>query len=340
MPDHPASETTMIKPSRRIIARRALFGAGAVLALPHPGRAQAGWPARPVRWIVNFPPGGAADILSRTLVEWFGNRLGQPIVIENRPGAGGMLGADLLAKARGDTHLVMMSSAASHGIGPVLYPNPPYDPLADFTHLHLVGTFPSVLLVGPGLPASNLAEFMAIARARPGEITYGSGGNGTMNHLIGQLFARAAGFELTHVPYRGSAPAMADVMGGQIPALMESLPTALAHIRAGRMRPLAVSEAERAPTLPDVPSFAEQGFPSVVSTNWFGFSATAGLPPEIAARWRMEIAAALGSAAVQERFAAIGVRPGRMGAEAYTAFIAAELARWREVIRAGGIRAD
>lgn len=321
------------------LARRALLAATAILAAPRLALAQT-WPARPIRWIVNFPPGGAADILSRTLAEWFGNRLGQPIVIENRPGAGGMVGSDLLAKAHGDTYLVMMSNAASHGIGPVLYANVPYDPLADFTHIRLVGTFPSVLCVNPNVPAQNVAELIAMARAKPGEITYGSGGNGTMNHLIGQLLARAAGVELTHVPYRGSAPAMTDVMGGQIPALMESLPTAMGNIRGGRMRPLAVSEAQRSPALPDVPTFVEAGFPTVVSTNWFGFSAAAGIPPEIAARWDVEIAAALDSQAVKERFDSIGVRPGTLGPAAYTAMIREELARWREVIRAGNIRAD
>lgn len=323
----------------RNLPRRALLGTPILLAAPRAARAQA-WPTRPIRWIVNFPPGGAADILSRTLAEWFGNRLGQPIVIENRPGAGGMLGADIVAKARGDVHTVMISSAASHGIGPVLYANVPYDPLADFTHIHSVGTFPSVLLVGPDVPARNVEELIALVRRRPGEISYGSGGNGTMNHLIGQLFARAAGIELTHVPYRGSAPAMTDVMGGQVPALMESVPTAIGNIRGGRLRPLATSEAERSSALPDVPTFAEAGFPAATSTNWFGFSAAAGIPPEVASRWEREIAAALASPQVRERFASIGVRPGTLDAAGYTALIREELTRWREVIRAANIRAD
>ncbi len=319
--------------------RRTLLAAGAALAAPRASLAQA-WPTRPIRWIVNFPPGGAADILSRTIADWFGTRLGQPIIIENRPGAGGMVGSDVLAKARGDTHIVMMSNAASHGIGPVLYATVPYDPVADFTHIRLVGTFPSILAVNPGFRATTVAEFIAIAREKPGELTYGSGGNGTMNHLIGQLLAREAGVELTHVPYRGSAPAMADVMGGQIPALMESLPTAIGNLRGGRLRALAVSEAQRSPALPDVPTFAESGFPGVVSTNWFGFSAAAGIPPEIAARWDTEMAAALDAEAVKARFASIGVRAGAMGPEDYTAMIRSELERWREVIRAGNIKVD
>ncbi len=315
----------------------------AVLAAPFlalPALAQAPWPERPIRWIVNFPPGGAADILSRTLAEYFGSSLGQPIVIENRPGAGGLVGADLVAKARGDTHVVMMSSAASHGIGPVLYAQVPYNPLTDFTHLHLVGTFPSVLAVGPAFSGATLADYLAQARAKPGEMTYGSGGNGTLNHLIGQLLARSAGVTLTHVPYRGSAPAMTDTMGGQIPSLMESTPTVLGNLRAGRLRALATSEAARSTALPDVPTFAEQGQPDVVATNWFGFSAPAGIPPAVAERWAAVLSAALATPAIREKFAAIGVIPGAMGPAAYTALIEAELVRWREVIRVGNIRAD
>src|SRR6478609_7818839 len=309
----------------------------AATAMPSLARAQA-WPSKPIRWIVNFPPAGAADILSRTLAEWFGNRLGQPIVVENKPGAGGLLGADIVAKARGDAHIVMMSSAASHGIGPVLYKDVPYDPLADFLHIHLVGTFPSVLAVNGSSPIISVAGLIAEARAK--EITYGSGGNGTMNHLVGQLLARASGVPLTHIPYRGSAPAMNDLLGGQIAALMESLPTAIGYFTSGRMKPLAVSEDERSPTLPDTPTFREAGFQGVVATNWFGFSAPAGIPSEIAKRWETEIGAALKSDEVKEKFAKIGVRPGTMGAEAYTNLVRSELERWREVIRAANIRAD
>lgn len=314
--------------------------AAAAAVVPSVAPAQTPWPTKPIRWIVNFPPAGAADIMSRALAEWFGTKLGQPIVVENKPGAGGMLGADIVAKARGDTHIVMISSAASHGIGPVLYRDVPYDPLADFTNIHLVGTFPSVLAVNANSPVTSVKELVDLARAKPGEITYGSGGNGTMNHLVGQLLVRETGVQLTHIPYRGSAPAMNDLLGGQISALMESLPTAIGNFNAKRMRPLAVSEAERAPTLPETPTFREAGFPGVVATNWFGFSTPAGIPPELAKRWEVEIAGALQSAEIKGHFDRIGIRPGTLGSEGYTALIRSELARWREVIRAGNIRAD
>jgi tripartite-type tricarboxylate transporter receptor subunit TctC len=233
-----------------------------------------------------------------------------------------------------------MSSAASHGIGPVLYRDVPYDPLGDFTHIHLVGTFPSVLAVNGGSSISTVQQLIELARSKPGEVTYGSGGNGTMNHLVGQLLARSAGVQLTHIPYRGSAPAMNDLMGGQIVALMESLPTAIGYFSSARMRPLAVSEAERSSSLPETPTFREAGFQDVVATNWFGFSAPADIPREVALRWETEIATALQSAQVREAFAKIGVKPGTLGAAGYTDLIKSELGRWKEVIRAGNIRAD
>jgi tripartite-type tricarboxylate transporter receptor subunit TctC len=312
----------------------------AALAAPSIARAQAAWPSKPIRWIVNFPPAGAADILSRTLAEYFGNKLGQPIVVENKTGAGGLVGADIVAKAHGDTHLVMMSNAASHGIGPVLYKDVPYDALADFTHISLVGTFPSVLAVNGTSSITTVQQLVELAKSKPGEVTYGSGGNGTMNHLTGQLLALTTGVSLTHIPYRGSAAAMNDLMGGQITALMESLPTAIGYFNSGRMRALAVSEAGRSPSLPDTPTFREAGFTDVVTTNWFGFSATAGIPPEIAKRWEIEIGTALKSDEVKEKFAKIGVRPGTLGAEGYTNLIRTELARWKVVISEGNIRAD
>ena len=325
-----------------MLSRRRFSALAALASLAAPGIAvaQTPWPTKPIRWIVNFPPAGAADILSRTLAEYFGNRLGQPIVVENKPGAGGLVGADIVAKARGDAHVVMMSSAASHGIGPVLYKDVPYDPLADFTHIHLVGTFPSVLAVNGSSTITTIQQLIDLAKSKPGEVTYGSGGNGTMNHLVGQLLALSAKAPLTHVPYRGSAPAMNDLMGGQITALMESLPTAIGYFNSGRMRPLAVSEADRSPSLPDVPTLREAGYPDVVATNWFGFSAAADIPSDVAQRWEGEIATALQSAQVKEAFAKIGVRPGTLGAAGYTDLIRGELVRWKEVIRVGNIRAD
>ena len=322
-----------------MLSRRHFLAASA-LAAPGIAGAQTGWPSKPIRWIVNFPPAGAADILSRSLADYFGTKLGQPIVVENKPGAGGIVGADIVAKAKGDTHMVTMSNAASHGIGPVLYKDVPYDALKDFTHIHLVGTFPSVLAVNAGSPITSVKQLVEMAKAKPGDVNYGTGGNGTMNHLTGQLLARAAGIQFVHVPYRGSAPAMNDLMGGQTVALMESLPTAIGYFASGKMKALAVSEEARSPSLPDVPTFREAGFPEVVTTNWFGFSTTAGIPAELARRWESEIGTALKSDQIKMAFDKIGVRPGTLGAEGYTALIKSELARWKEVITAANIKAD
>ena len=320
--------------------RRAVLGAAALLAAPRAARAQSEFPSRPLRWIVNFPPGGAADFLSRSLAERLAPRLGQLVVVENRPGAGGMLGADFVAKSRGDGHVLLASNLASHAISPAIYAAPPYDPAADFTHLALMGTLPQVLAVNPSFPAATVEEFVAEARRRPGGVEYGSGGNGTSNHFLGVMLARATGVPLVHVPYRGSAPALTDTISGQIPAIFESLPTAIGHIRAGRLRAVAVSSRARAAALPDTPSFAERGLPEVEATGWFGVSAPAGLPAIVAERLGAELGAAMASPDIRTRFAEVGVEAGGMSPDEYAAFVRAEAGRWKALAAAHNIRVE
>jgi tripartite-type tricarboxylate transporter receptor subunit TctC len=262
------------------------------------------------------------------------------VVVENRPGAGGMLGSDLVAKSRGDGHVLVVSNLASHAISPAIYASVPYDPVADFTHLALMGTLPQVLAVNPAFPAATVEEFVAEARRRPGGVEYGSGGNGTSNHFLGVMLARAAGVPLVHVPCRGSAPALADAISGQIPAIFESLPTAIGHIRAGRLRAIAVSGRGRAAALPDTPSFAERGLPEVEATGWFGVSAPAGLPPAVAARLGAEVGAAMASPEIRSRFAEVGVEAGAMPPAGYAAFVRSEAARWKALAAAHGIRVE
>ena len=321
-------------------SRRTTIGMAALLAPMRAGWAQEAFPTHPLRWVVNFPPGGAADFLSRSLAEKLTPRLGQPVVVENRPGAGGMIGADLVAKARGDGHVLIVSNLASHAISPAIYPSVPYDPVADFTHLALMGTLPQVLAVNPSFPAATVEEFIVEAKRRTGGVEYGSGGNGTSNHFLGVMLARAAGISLVHVPYRGSAPALTDTISGQIPALFESLPTAIGHIRGGRLRAIAVSGRTRAAALPDTPTFAERGLPEVEATGWFGVSAPAGLPPAVSARLAAELGAVMGLPEIRSRFAEVGVEAGTMSPADYTAFVRAEAVRWKALAAANNIRVE
>ena len=328
---------TMIRTNR--LTRRGLAAAAlAVAALP--ARAQAAWPERPVRWIVPFPPAGTADILSRLLAERLGPRIGQAIVVENRAGAGGTLAADIVAKARGDQHIVMMSNFAPHGTSPTLFPSVAYDAVADFSHLGLFGALPMVIAVAPNHPARTLDDLLTAARARAGAVGMAYGGNGTASHLIGVQFQKVARVEFTFVPYRGAGPALTDVLAGVLPSIIETLPAALGHIRAGRLRPLAVSAAARSPALPEVPHFGELGLGAAQGVNWFGFAAPAGLPPAIAARWTAEVKTVLETAEMRDRMAQMGFEGTNMDAAFMTGFVATEVARWRTVIRENNVQAD
>ena len=322
-----------------MLSRRHFIAASALVA-PGIARAQPAWPTKPIRWIVNFPPAGAADILSRTLAEYFGTRLGQPIVVENKPGAGGLLGSDIVAKARGDVHIVMMSNAASHGIGPVLYKDVPYDALADFRHIHLVGTFPTVLAVNGTSPIKTAAELIAQAKAEPGRVTYGSGGNGTMNHLTGQLLANQTGTTLTHIPYRGTALAVADVVAGQVTMVFGDPVSVLPHVKAGRLRALAVTSPQRSPVAPEIPTMVESGYPDIDAVAWHGILAPARTPPDIIRKLNLEIVKALTDPAVKslldnQAMQVVGDTP-----EQFAAFIAKDTATWKAVAAAANVSVE
>ena len=247
------------------------------------------WPAKPVRLIVPFPAGGAADTLGRLAGGKLAESLGQTFVIENRPGAGGLIGAELATQAKPDGYTLVVSGVASHVLAPALAAKAPFDPLKDATHIALLGGPPAVLAVHPSLPARNVRQFVALARTGSQELSYGSPGNGTMGHLVGELFKKLAGIQVTHVPYKGASLAVVDLVAGHIQSISTTLTTAGGPIRSGRARALAVSSAARVPDFPAVPTFRESAYPDLVATVWFGISGPAGMPREIVSRLNAEV---------------------------------------------------
>src|SRR5438093_13445126 len=298
------------------------------------------YPARPVKIIVPFGPGGSADTLGRLVGAKLADQLKESFVIENRGGAGGVVGSDLVAKAPPDGYTLVISGIASHVIAPHLPGGTPYDPLKDFTHIALLGGPPAVFAVNPSVPAKTLKEFVALAKQEPGKLTYGSPGPGTQGQLVAEYFKRLAGIDVVHVPYKGASQAVTDLMGGQINAVSTTLSTAAGQIRGGRARALALSSAERLPDYADIPTFAEQGYPDLVATVWFSLSGPTGLPPEIVDKLNAEVRRALELSDVRARLRHDGIVPNRLDAKEFSAFVADELRRWGPIVRASGAKKD
>jgi tripartite-type tricarboxylate transporter receptor subunit TctC len=317
----------------RVARRTMLASLGAVLAAPAP-RAQS-WPSGPIRLIVPFAPGGTTDVMARLVGDRLGPRLGQPVIAENRAGAGATVGSTLAAQAAPDGQTLVMSNIASHGIAPTLYRNIRYDAMRDFVHIALVTRNPSAMVCNPGFAAETLADVVRIAKEKPGSLDFATSGAGSSNHLLGLRFAMAAGITLNHVPYRGAGPAMTDTIAGVVPMMFDGLPSASGHIRAGRVRLLATSGSDRSPAFPDAPTFKESGF-DVVSYQWFGISAPAGTPAAIVARLNREIREILKEPEVVQRFDQLGGGIVDMTPEQYSAFVAEEIAVWAPVVRASG----
>jgi tripartite-type tricarboxylate transporter receptor subunit TctC len=298
------------------------------------------WPTRPVKIIVPFSPGGSADTLGRLVAGKLSEQLKESFVIENRGGAGGAVGSDLAAKATPDGYTLVVSGIASHVIAPHLPQGTPYDPQKDFTHIALFGGPPAVLAVHPSVAAKNLKELIALAKAKPGALSYGSPGNGTQGHLVAELFKRLAAIDMQHVPYKGASAAVTDMIAGHIPAVSTTLSTAAGQIRAGRARGLAISAAARLPDYPDIATFAEAGYPDLVATVWFSLSGPAGLPPRIVERLNAEVRRALELSDVKEKLRHEGITPNRLDAKEFNAFVADELRRWGPIVRASGAKND
>jgi tripartite-type tricarboxylate transporter receptor subunit TctC len=318
--------------------RRAVLAAAA-LALAAPARAQ-DWPSQPIRIVVTFPPGGSTDIIARVLSPEIERRLGRPLVVENRAGAGGNIGMDLVAKAAPDGHTIGIGAAGALAVNPSLYPSMPFDPIRDLAAVTMVAEIPFVLVGAPRLSAATMPEVLALARSRPDFLTVAHGGNGTAMHLSAELLNLLGGVRLTPVPYRGSGPSVTAVVSGDTPLAVLDLPSSLALIRDGRLRALAVTSAARLPVLPDTPTLAEAGVAGYESVGWFGLVAPARTPEPVLRRLNEAFVAALREPAVAERIRTIGAEPRPGTPEEFAAFIRSETRKWAEVVRASGAKPD
>jgi tripartite-type tricarboxylate transporter receptor subunit TctC len=301
--------------------------------------AQTTYPSKPVHLLVPFPPGGAVDIVARTLSDELSKRWGQSIVVENRPGAGGTIAEAVAAKAKPDGYTIILV-ASGHAITSFLYPDLPYDPLRDFTPLSLVGSSPNMMLVREDSPLRSIADVLAAARDKPGQLSYGYAGNGTSPHLAGELLKYMTKVAITPVPYKGGAPVLNDLLGGHIPLSFNNIPESIGFVQAGKLRPLGVTTAKRSAVLPDVPTIAESGLPGYDTGVWWGFLAPAGLPAAIKARLAKDCAEAVQVAAVRDRLLKIGAEPIGGSAEEFDRLIRSDHEKWGPVIKAAGIKGD
>ena len=307
------------------------------LLLVLPLQVLAQYPQRAIKMIVPFPPAGATDVVGRIVAQKLSEQLGQSVVVENRPGAGGTIGSDLVAKSAPDGYTILMATSSTHSIGPVLQ-KLPYDPIRDFAAITHVANVPNVLVVSPKLPVANVKELIAYARANPGKLNFASSGVGTIVHLNAELFKMLTGVDMVHVPYKGTALSIPDVANGNIAMLFDSLASVMPHVKAGNVRPLAVNAPQRSPLLPEVPTLAEAGLPAFDRYTWFGMFAPAGTPPEVVRRLQAEVAAALKAPDLRERFDAVGAEPVGSTPEQFVERIRSDSVKWSEVIKAGNVK--
>lgn len=297
------------------------------------------YPAKPIRVVVPFPPGGGTDLMARTVMQKLGESLGATMVIDNRGGAGGSIGSDIVAKSPADGYTVLIVSGA-HAINPSLYQKLPYDSVRDFAPVTMFTSGPGLLVVHPSVPAKTVKEFIALAKSRPGQLNYASAGIGTPPHLAGELFKTMAGVDIVHVPYKGNGPAYTDLIGGHVSVMFPTIPTAIPHVRAGKLRALAVTTRSRTPIAPELPSISESGVPGYDVSSWYGLLAPAGTPAAVVARLQREIAKVLQLPDVGEKLTAQGLDLVGSTPEAFAAVIKSEIVKWAEVVKASGARAD
>lgn len=329
----------------RTTARRPLLAATAatlatlvLLGAPGVARAQA-FPGKPIRMVVPYPPGGPTDVLLRIVAGPLGERLGQSIVIDNKPGASGMVGADMVAKAPADGY-TLLGNASIHVINPSLHAKTAYDAIKDFAPVSLVAEVPLVLVVNPAQPVTSVKDLIALAKAKPGALAFASSGNAAAPHLAGEAFKIATGTDMLHVPYKGSGPALTDLMGGQVQLMFDSLPSSMPFIQGGKLRAVAVTTARRSSALPNQPTVAESGVPGFDMSTWYGVWAPAGTPRDVVARLGREIAAVVQLPAVRDRLLALGAEPVGNSPEEFAAFNRSEMAKWARIVKQSGAKVD
>jgi tripartite-type tricarboxylate transporter receptor subunit TctC len=334
--------------SSRVLVASVMAGALALVAafVPRIAQAQAqadaaaAYPSKPIRYVVPYPPGGPLDIVARVLGQKLAERWGQAVIVDNRAGAGGNIGVDLVAKAPADGYTIVMGAVATHAINVHLYAKLPFDPIRDFAPVVLITQVPNILVVNPQVAARSVKELIALAKAKPGSLNFGSGSTGSAGHLAGELFKTTAGVDMVHVPYKGAAPAVADLLAGQVQIMFDNLSSALPNVKSGRLRALAVTTAKRSPQVPDLPTIAEAGLPGFDVSTWFGIFAPAATPRPVVAKLNRELVATLGLPEVRERLAQLGAEPAPNTPEEFAAFVRAELAKYGKVVKASGARVD
>ena len=329
------------------LQKRALLQSGAAtlalgaLAALLPGfvHAQAAWPNKPVKLVVPFAPGGGGDVIARLIAPRLAEALRQPVIIENKPGASGTIGANFVAKAPPDGYTLLLSNNASIATGPLVYAKIEYDPLGDFEHVLMISSFANGFLVNANHPAKTLREFIAMAKAAPGKMTFASAAVGSAGHLTGELMKQRTGIDMQHVPYKGTGPAITDLMAGQIDAIFDGLPASTPYVKSGKLRLLAVSAPQRLPNYPDIPTLNEM-VPGVTGFAWFGISAPAKTPQDILERIELELQKILALAEVRARFADLGMNLSGRGRSEYVQFISQDIQRWAPVVKAAGVSVD
>ena len=302
--------------------------------------AQPSYPAKAIRYVVPFPAGGPLDIVARALGQELNKSWNQPVIIDNRPGAGGNIGAELVAKAPADGYTILMGAVSTHAINVTLYAKLAFDPIKDFTPVTLITSVPNVLVLHPSVPANNVRELIALAKARPGALNFASGSTGSAGHLAGELFKSMAGVEMTHVPYKGAAPAVIDLIAGHVSLMFDNLASALPNIKSARVRALAVTTLKRSPLLSELPTISEAGLRGFDISTWFGVFAPAATPPDVVAKLNAEIVRILYTPEMKERLALLGAEPAGNRPDEFAAFIKSEIPKYAKVIRASGARVD